>query len=96
MNLTTAKAQFAADMVALARQTLLLVQHLDYLNQSYNVHGFQSGGANAFVDSDFTTNNTQLSASIVGDVMFALGTLSTDATTGIRNSLLECVPGGQP
>lgn len=96
MDLTAAKQQFSADMVALARETLQLMQKLDYLNASYNVHGFQSGGKNQFVDGDFTTNNQQLSAQIVSDVMFALGTLATDATSGVRNSLLECIPGGQP
>lgn len=96
MDLTAAKQQFANDMVALARETLQLVQKLDYLNAAFSVHGFQAGGKNAFTDGDFGTQNTQLSASIVNDVMFALGTLDADATTGIRNSLLECIPGGQP
>lgn len=95
MDLTATKQQFAEDMVALAKETLLLAQKLDYLKQSYSAHKFDAG-ATAFQDSDFQTSNQQLTAKIVQDVMFALNNISNDIDLGTRNSLLECIPGGLP
>jgi len=94
-DLTATKAQFAADMVDLARETLILVQKLDYLNASLGAHGFQQGGPNQFVDTDFSVNNQQLTASKFYDTMFAIGTLD-NASINIRSALLGCLPGAEP
>lgn len=93
---TQSKQTFADQMQAVAKSLLTLAEQVDDLNACYSVHGFNSGGANAYTDADFSTANTHLTAAIVGDVMFALGTVDGALTTGIRNSLRECIAGGLP
>ena len=95
-NFAQSKETFANQMIALCRQALQLADDLDALNAAFSVHGFQSGGANEFVDGDFATTNQHLTAAIVADAMFAIGTVDSALTTGIRNSLREAVPGGLP
>ena len=95
-NFAASKQDFANQMIATARALLNLADDLDNLNAAFSVHGFNSGGPNQFIDGDFTTNNTSLTAAIVNDVMFAIGTLDGNFTTGIRNSLRECIPGAIP
>ena len=90
------KEAFASQMIAAARTLLQLADDLDALNAAFGVHGFQPGGANQFVDGDFAVNNKHLTASIVADTMFAIGTIDGNLTTGIRNSLRECIPGAIP
>lgn len=99
-DLTVSKQTFADQMQAIAKSVLLLAAQLDNLNGSFNVHGFNSGGANQFVDGDFTTSNQHLSAQVVNDVMFAIAVL-LDPNTGqlresVLNSLRECIVGGLP
>ena len=96
MDQTLSKEQFANQMIATARQLLNLADGLDNLNAAFNVHGFNSGGANEYVDADFSQTNKHLTAAIVEDVMFAIGTIVGDLNTGIRNSLREGIPGGIP
>lgn len=93
---TASKALFAQQMVALAQQILRDAAAMDNLNACYSVHGFNNGGVNQFVDADFTTasGDSQLTAQIVQDVMFAVGTIVGTLTPGVRNSLRECIPGG--
>ena len=95
-DVTISKETFANQMIALAREILNRLDDMDNLNDAAGVHGFLSGGPNAFTDGDFASNNTHLTASIVFDTMFAIGTLDAAATAGIRNSLRECIPGGIP
>lgn len=90
------KQTFADQMQAVAKSLLLLAEQIDDLNASFSVHGFNSGGPHEYVDGDFTTANQHLTAAIVDDVMFALGTVDGALTTGIRNSLRECIAGGLP
>ena len=96
MDVTVSKEQFANQMIAAARELLNLANDLDNLNAAFNVHGFNGGGANQYVDSDFNQNNKHLTAAIVADVMFAVGTIVGDLDTGIRNSLREAIPGAIP
>jgi hypothetical protein len=95
-NYATSKQTFANQMQDLVGQLLRLADQMDDLNAAYSVHGFNSGGANEFVDGDFDVQNTHLTATIVADVMFAIGTIDGDMSTGIRNSLRECLVGGLP
>lgn len=92
-DMTDSKLMFANQMQQVVAPLLKIAQQLDKLNASFSVHGFQTGGANAFADGDFTINNQHLTAQIVNDVMFAIGTIVTDLSTGVRNSLRECLPG---
>lgn len=91
---TQSKQNFAGQMQAVATQVLRLAAQITELNAAYSVHGFQPSGANAFTNQDFTTTNPHLSAAIVADTMFAIGTLDQALTTGVLNSLRECLPGG--
>jgi len=95
-DFTASKETFASQMIAAARTLLQLSDDLDALNAAYSVHGFNSGGAHQFIDEDFAVNNKHLTAAIVADAMFAIGTIDGDLTTGIRNSLRECIPGAIP
>ena len=95
-NFAGSKQDFANQMIAAARALLNLADDLDNLNASFSVHGFNSGGANAFTDGDFAVNNQHLTAAFVNDAMFAIGTIDGALTTGIRNSLREVIPGGIP
>ena len=95
-NVTASKDTFAAQMIALARQVLILADQMDNLNSAFSVHGFNDGGAHEFQDGDFSVNNTHLTKAIVDDTMFAIGTIDAALTTGVRNSLRECIPGGLP
>lgn len=90
------KQDFANQMIAAARSFLSIVEDFDALNQSFSVHGFEDGGANEYQDADFSVNNKHLTASIVFDVMFAIGTILGEVDTGQRNALRECIPGGLP
>lgn len=90
------KQDFANQMIAASRSLLQLADDLDNLNAAFSVHGFDSGGANPYVDGDFSVNNKHLTAAIVFDVMFAIGTVDGSLTTGLRNALRECIPGGLP
>jgi hypothetical protein len=96
MDLTASKETFASEMIDLAREVLSLAQKLDYLDQAYGIHHFAPGDTNGFVDADFSATHTQLTAAIVADTMFALGTVANAISGGVRGSLLECLPGGQP
>lgn len=95
-NYARSKQTFADQMQQLASTLLSLAEQIDDLNACYSVHGFNTGGANAYVDADFDVTNTHLTAAIVADVMFALGTVDGAVTAGIRNSLRECLAGGLP
>lgn len=90
------KQDFANQMIAAARSFLSVVEDFDALNAAFSVHGFQSGGANEYVDGDFAVNNQHLTAAIVFDVMFSIGTILGEVNTGQRNALRECIPGGLP
>lgn len=90
------KQDFANQMIASARSMLSVLEDFDALNQAFSVHGFQAGGANQFVDTDFSVNNKNLTAGIVNDVMFSIGTILGEVNTGQRNSLRECISGGLP
>lgn len=90
------KQDFANQMIAASRTMLNLADDLDNLNAAFNVHGFNSGGPNEYVDGDFAVNNEHLTATFVNDAMFAIGTIVSDLSTGVRNSLREVIPGGIP
>ena len=90
------KQDFANQMIAASRAALQLLEDLEALNAAFSVHGFESGGANQFVDGDFAVNNKHLTATIVFDVMFAVGTIVGEVDAGQRNALRECIPGGLP
>lgn len=96
-NVADSKQVFAQQMIAMARQLLLLAEQMDDINACFSVHGFNSGGSNAFQDSDFGTGSNQhLTAAIVDDTMFAIGIIVGAISNGVRNSLRECLPGGLP
>ena len=96
MDVTASKEQFASQMIATARAALALIEDMESLNATFSVHGFESGGANEFVDGDFNINNKHLTAGIVFDVLFSMGTILGEIDGGQRNALRECVPGGLP
>lgn len=95
-DFTGSKEDFANQMVATARAFLAVIEDFDALNQAFSVHGFQSGGANEYQDADFNTSNKQLTAAIVFDVMFAVGTVLGEVDAGQRNAFRECISGGLP
>lgn len=96
MNLAVSKKQFADDMQSTARLVLQVKDRIRRLNAAYSTHGFQTGGSNAFVDSDFTATNTHLTAALVAAVMFAIGGIDGNIDTGKENALLSGLPGGLP
>lgn len=93
-DFTQSKQVFASQMQTVAEQLLQIAEQLDELDAAYGVHGFAANGAHPIVDGDFATSNTHLSAAICADVMFAIGTVSGALTTGVKNSLRECLLGG--
>lgn len=95
-NFVNKRQEFAGEMIALSSALLTALDDCDNLDAAYSVNGFNSGGANEFEDEDFGGVNTHLSASIVADVMFALGTLRAAATEGLRDALRKALPGGLP
>lgn len=90
------KQAFANQLIAASRAFLNAIEDFDALNAAFSVHGFQSGGANQFVNTDFTVNNEFLTAAFVFDAMFAIGNILSEVNTGQRNSLREVIPGGIP
>lgn len=96
MDLTLSKKQFADDMQQVSRLFLQVKEKLHAMDEAYSVHGFNSG-PNAFVDADFNETNKHLSASIVQDAMFAIGTIDAAIeSAGIEPALRNCLPGGLP
>jgi hypothetical protein len=96
MDLTQKKTQFSNDLVSFASRLILAAEDIDSLVAAYSVNHFAVGDTQQIVDGDYAIQNTHLSQSIVADVMFALGTLQSALTVGIRNSLREAIPGGLP
>lgn len=90
------KKLFCDQMIDISKKLLALIGDMDNLNAAFSVHGFQDKGAQQFVDSDFNVFNTHLTAVIVFDVLFSIGTITNEINTGQRNALRECVPGGLP
>lgn len=93
---TQSKTLFLDQMIATARQLLLLFDQVDALNAAFSVHGFSTGMKDAFQDADLSAAHAHLTPNVIADTMFAIGTLDASATTGLRNSLRECIPGGLP
>jgi hypothetical protein len=95
-DFTGSKENFASQMISASRTLLTVIEDMDALNAAFSVHGFNDGGANEYQDADFNVNNKHLTAAIVFDVMFSIGTILGEVDTGQRNALRECIPGGLP
>ena len=96
MNLTASKEQFANQTIKVARAMLSVLEDMESLNSTFSVHGFQSGGANEYVDGDFNLANTHLTANIMFDAIFAMGTILSEIDGGQRNALEATISGGLP
>lgn len=95
-DVTQSKKDFCDQMIDISRRALNLIEDMDAINAAFSVHGFQQGGPNQFTDADFKVFNAHLTASIVFDVLFSIGTITAEINTGQRNALRECIPGGLP
>lgn len=96
MDQSASKEVFVQQLIAASRLFLQTMQQFSDLNDAAGVHGFNQGGANQFVDSDFQVNNTHLSAQNVFDALFAIGNILGEVTSGQENALREVIPGGIP
>ena len=94
-DFTAKKLQFATEMIQLADRLLLAQEDCEAMDVAYSTNGFNPGGAHAFSDSDFNVQNRHLTAAIVQDVMFAIGTANT-AIVNLRVNLIKALPGGLP
>ncbi len=90
------KAEFSDQMIALERALLTAIEDMEAMTAALSAHGFDSGGANAFVDGDFAVNNKHLTAAIVNDVMFAFANIAPAISAGQRDALRKGIPGGLP
>ena len=94
-DFTEKKLQFITEMIQLADRLLLAQEDCEAMDVAYSTNGFNPGGANAFGDADFNVQNKHLTAAIVADIMFAIGTANT-ALTNVRVNLIKALSGGLP
>lgn len=97
-DVSQSKKLFCEQMIDISKRALNIIEDMDAINAAFSVHGFQQGGPNQFTDADFKPfiNLSHLTAAIVFDVLFSIGTIVGEINTGQRNSLRECIPGGLP